>query len=242
MYFCFTEELFRILQRYRSTGKRSHWKVWLRLNRSSRSDGKISRRVARAVGTEGTPGLTPRLWSDPCLQDVCTVISPTQTLPSDNTWKLPFSRCDCSRVPVDAPLTLFSQPGGFFRPLCVCRFLSPLIPFALLFLWFSDISVSLDKCSSYQKNIKNDSFPFSFLSTSVFCGLHLTIFCSGGPVCSQGRLSLCSRRILTRDSLMLTWNWSPFYIISMSPRLGLWSCRNYYGFSPIVPSSYIKEN
>lgn len=132
-----------------------------------------------------------------------------------------FPRCDCSRVPGDAPLTLFSQPGGFFRPLCVCRFLSPLIPFALLFFWFSDISVSLDKCSSYQKNIKNDSFPFSFLSTSVFCSLHLTIFCSGGPICSQGRLSLYSRRILTRDSLMLTWNWSPFCIISISPHLGL---------------------
>lgn len=129
-----------------------------------------------------------------------------------------------------------------FSVLCVFVDFFPLSPFALLFLWFSDISVSLDKYSSYQKNIKNDSFPFSFLSTSVFCSLHLTIFCSGGPVCSQGRLSLCSRRILTRDSLMLTWNWSPFYIISISPRLGLWSCRNYYGFSPIVPSSYIKEN
>lgn len=176
MYFCFTEELLRILQRYRSTGKRSHWKVWLRLNRSSRSDGKISRRVTRAVGTQGTSGLTLRLWSDPCLQDVCTVISHTQTLPSDNTWKLPFSLCDCSRVPVDAPLTLFSQPGGFFRHLCVCRFLSPHTLGSLIFLvlWYFCLLEQMQQLSEkYEERQLSLSLPLyiCILQSALDCFL-----------------------------------------------------------------------
>lgn len=129
------EELLRILQRYRSTGKRSHWKVWLRLNHSSCSDGggKISRRVTRAVGTQGTPGLTLRLWSDPCLQDVWPVISHTQTLPPDNTRKLPFSRVIVSEF-LWTLRSLCFPSQVVFSILCVFVDFFPLSsPFALSF-------------------------------------------------------------------------------------------------------------
>lgn len=161
MYFCFTEELLRILQRCRSTGKHSHWKVWLRLNRSSCLDGKISRRVTRAVGTQGTPGLTPRLWSDPCLQDVCTVISHTQTLPSDNTWKLPFSRCDCSEF-LWTLCSLCFPSQVVFSVLCVFVDFFPLSYPLLSYFFGSLIFLSpWTNAAAIRKILRTTAFPLA---------------------------------------------------------------------------------
>lgn len=133
------EELLRILQRCRSTGKHSHWKVWLRLNLSLfllRGWWEDLPQSDQSCWDTGDSWLDPAplVWS---LSPGCLARYLSH---SDsalwNTRKLPFSRCDCSRVPVDSWLTLFSQPGGFFHPLCVCRFLSPSSPLLSLFFFF----------------------------------------------------------------------------------------------------------
>lgn len=200
------EELLRILQRYRSAGKRSHWKVWLRSNCSSRSDGggTISRRVTRAVGTQGTPGLTLRLWFDPCLQDVWPVISHTQTLPSDNTQKLPFSRVIVPEF-LWTLCSLYFPSQVFFSIFCVFVDFFPLSPpFALLFFGSLIFLSPWTNAAVFRRILRTTAFPLaSSLHLLYFAVCPWLLFSVVEDPSAQGGLSLYSGMSLRRDS----WCW-----------------------------------